>query len=165
MTNLSWVARLNASKLVSVTPTITANSAYASGNQLGGVMSLTDTVRVDLNNTGYGNSQLIGVNVLDSDKQNAAIDLWLFSASPTLVSSDHAAFNISAAQMKANCIGAVSIGGSYSAASAVSVSSTAIFNQMLQSTTSLLYAVAVIRAAATYTTTTSLQFQFQFYLD
>lgn len=165
MANLvSWVPRINVTKLVEVTPTI-STSIYASGDQIGGVMTISNAVRID-NQALLGQSQLVDVTILDSDKQSAAIDIWLFKSTPTLASSDNAAFSITAANMlSAGCLGYVSVGASYSAAAAVSCSSTTNLGKIVESSTTSIYAVAVVRGTPTYTTTTSLKFAFNFYVD
>lgn len=166
--NLSWVPRINASKIVTVTPTI-STSAYTSGDQIGGIMTLTDVIRQD-SNSRFGTSELIGVTILDNSKQDAAINIYLFNTSPTITSVDNGAFAITYANLQAQSIGVVSVGTTYADASAVSVSSTQNLNKMLQVANTAtnptnVYAVAVIQAAKTYTTTTSLTFQFEFFLD
>lgn len=167
MSNLAWVPRLNASKIVSVTPTI-STSAYTSGDQIGGIMTLTDIVRWDTS-AQLGFSQLVSVTILDSDKQDTPIDIWFFKVSPTVTSVDNAAFAMTAANMKLQAIGAVQIGlsGTYSDAAAVSVCSTPNLNLPVQisASASSIYAVAIVRGTPTYTTTSSLQFQFAFFLD
>lgn len=171
MSNLPWIPRINATRVVTATPTITASSAYAAGNQLGGIMQLTDIMRQD-SNAGAGTSQLVGVTILDKDKQDSPIDLWLFNQPPTVTSTDHAAFAMTAANLASQCIGVVQVGasGKYSDAAAVSVSSDVNLNKIVMvpgtatSPTSI-YAIAVARGTPTYTTTTSLQFRFEFFLD
>lgn len=162
---LSWVPRVTIEKNISATPTITASSAYVSGNQLGGIMTLVDVVRTD-NNIKQGTALLTEVTILDADSQNAAIDIWFFSVSPTLVSSDHAAFNITDANLAAQCIGVVSVGSAYSASSSNSISSTTNLNKSVSVPSgTTIYAVAIVRGTPTYTTTTSLQFKFNFLVD
>lgn len=169
MTTAPWVTRINISKTVSVTPVITASS-YTSGFQLGGVMTLTDVIRQDSQAGGQGVSlgfaELVEVTVLDKAAQSVAIDIFLFNTSPTLVSSDHAAFNITDANLVASCIGVVSVGTAYSASSSNSVSSTANLNKPVQASSGTnIYAVAVVRGAPTYVSTSDLQFQFSFFID
>lgn len=168
MSNLPWVPRINATKVISVTPTI-STSAYTSGDQIGGIMTLTDCVRQD-SNGGFGISELVGVTVLDNDKQDANIDIWLFNVSPTVTSVDNGAFAMSAANLVLQCIGVVAVGVTYSNAAAVSVSSTVNLNKVLRvaNTAPLpttIFAIGIVRGTPTYTTTTSLQFQFEFFLD
>jgi hypothetical protein len=165
---LPWVPRLNITKTIAVTPTI-STSAYTSGDQIGGIMTLSNVIRQD-SQMNYGNAELVAVTILDADKQSAAMDIWLFNQSPTVTSTDNAAFAMTAANQAAQCIGFVSVGASYSAAAAVSTASTANLNLPVQvagtvASPTNLYAIAIVRAAPTYTTTTSLQFQFSFFVD
>lgn len=169
------VSQINASSVITQTPTITSGSAYVSGYQLGGIMTLANALRQN-SSCGYGISELIGVTILDSSAQNAPIDIWLFNTSPTITSTDHTAFAMTAANMDAQCIGVVSIGTAYSAAAAVSVSSSQNLNKMLRvigsqgvpglvANANNVYAVAVVRGTPTYGSTTALQFQFELFLD
>lgn len=169
MTTLSYVPRVNITKTVSVTPTISTSPAYTSGDQLGGIMTLTDVVRQD-SNMSYGNTELRTVTILDGGKQDVAIDIWFFKVSPTVTSTDNAAFSMSDANQAAQCIGAVSVATSYSDAALNSTSTTANLNLPMQiasssSTPTSIYAIAIVRGTPTYTTTTDLQFQFSFYMD
>lgn len=167
---ISWVPRLNVTSTITAAPTITANSAYVSGYRLGSIMSFPYAVREDTNLL-TGVSQLVEVTILDKDKQDAAIDLWLFNASPTIASADHAAFSMTAANLVATSLGYVSVGSAYSDAATVSCSTTSNLGKIIQIPSTLttgattLYAVAVVRGTPTYTTTTSLQFQLSFYID
>lgn len=170
MTTLSWVPRLNITKTVSVTPTVSTTPAYTSGDQVGGIMTLTDVVRQD-SNMGYGNIELKSVTILDASLQSIAIDLWFFKVSPTVTSSDNVAFSMTDANQAAQCIGAISVGTSYSA-SALNSTSTDGKNigMCLQvpgssATPTNLYAIAIVRGTPTFATTDALQFQFSFYVD
>lgn len=169
MSNLSPVPRINVTKTVSVTPTI-STSQYTSGDQVGGIMTLTDVVRQDTG-TGYGNSELKSVTILDADAQSAAMDIWFFKVSPTVTSTDNAPFSMSDANQAAQCIGAISIGTAYSASALNSTSTDGknigiameIFGT--SSTPTSIFAIAIVRGTPTYSTTTALQFQFSFYMD
>lgn len=174
MTQLAWVPRINASKTVIVTPTI-STSAYTSGDQIGGIMTLTDVIRQD-SNMELGFSELVEVTILDASLQNAAMDIWLFNQSPTVTSSDNVAFSMSDANQAAQCIGWVSVGAtaSYSSGALNSVSTTSNLNKPCQvislktapkTNPTNLYAIAIVRGTPTYTTTTALQFQFSFFID
>lgn len=172
MANLiSWVPRINITRILSVTPTITSGSAYVSGYQLGGIMSIPLAVREEFNSL-QGQSQLVDITVLDNSSQNSAIDFFLFSSLPTLASSDHSAFDITDANLVATCIGVVSIlGTTYSGTASNSVSSTTNLGKIIQvpstkaTPATTLYVVAVARGTPTYTSTTALQFQFGLYID
>lgn len=174
MTTLSWVPRVNITKTIAVTPTISTSPAYTSGDQIGGVMTLTDVVRQD-SNTSVGTACLAEVTILDGDKQDAAIDIWFFKVTPTVTSVDNGAFAMTRANQQLQCIGSVTLGasgssGAYSDAAAVSVSDNANLNKIMQVASTApsptnIYAIAIVRGTPTYTTTTSLVFQFSFYID
>lgn len=170
MTTLSPVPRINVTKTVSVVPTISTSPAYTSGDQLGGIMTLVDVVRQD-SGTGIGTSELHSVTILDGDKQDVAIDIWFFNVSPTVTSTDNAAFSMSDANQALQCIGCVSVGTSYSDAALNSTSSDGKnIGLVLQAngtsaTPTNLYAIAIVRGTPTYTTTTNLKFLFSFYID
>lgn len=168
--NLSWVPRINATKVVTVTPTI-STSAYTSGDQIGGIMTITDVIRQDSNGR-FGTSELVEVTILDGSKQDVAIDVWLFNKSPTVTSVDNGAFAMTYANMQDQSLGVVQLGasGTYSDASATSICSTANLNIPVQvaftaSSPTNIYAIAVVRGAPTYASTTSLTFLFKFFLD
>lgn len=169
--------RFNASKVISITPTISTSPAYSSGDQLGGIMTLPDAVRQDLI-VNYGISELVGVTILDGSKQDSPIDIWFFNQSPTITSTDNAPFAMTAANQALQCIGVVQLGASglYSDAASVSVCSNQNLNKVFKIpgadswlgttvTNTSIYAIAVVRGTPTYSTTTSLQFQFEFFLD
>jgi len=170
MTTLSWVPRLNITKTIPVVPVISTSPAYTAGDQIGGIMILPDVVRVD-SNTGYAQAELHSVTILDGAKQDAAIDVWFFNQSPTVGSTDNSAFAMTPANLAAQCIGAVSIGTSYSDGVTISTSTDGKnIGMNLQSLTTAatptnLYAVAVIRSAVTYNSTSALKFLFSFYVD
>lgn len=174
---LPWVPRINASKVISVTPTITA-AAYTFGQQIGGIMTLQNALRQD-SQSGFGVAELVGVTILDSSQQSAAINIFLFNQSPTLTSTDRTTFAMSSANLASQCIGVVSVGTTYVNSSAQSISSTQNLNKLLMVSSdpnaqsivgpatirSNLYAVAVSGGTPTYATTTALQFQFELFLD
>ena len=133
-------------------------------------MTFADVVRLDSQGGGNavpnGQTELVSVTILDKDKQDAAMDIWLFNTSPTVTSSDNAPFSMTDANQFAQCIGVVAVGGTYSDAAINSASSTVNLNLPLQITSGTsIYAIAIVRAAPTYTTTSSLQFQFGFFVD
>lgn len=169
--NLSSVPRINITKNIQVTPTITASSAYASGNQIGGIMTLTDVLRQYTNAPGVSQAELHSVTILDGSKQDAAIDIWFFNQSPTVTSTNKTAFAMTAANHQAQCIGAISVGASYSDAAAVSTSTDGVnlsknfYVPSTAATPTNLYAIAIVRGTPTYTSTTSLSFLFNFYVD
>src|SRR5437764_3897046 len=69
------------------TPTITASSAYSSGNALGGLLTFADVLR-------NGGAELKAIILTDKANQKAAIDLLIFNQSFT-ATSDKSAIAIS----------------------------------------------------------------------
>jgi hypothetical protein len=132
-----------------VTPTITASSAYSTGQCLGALMSFTSASRAS-----GGSLMLMAVNLVDADKQDAAIDLVLFNSAPT-ATTDKTTFNPSKADLQ-KCVGVVNL-GYYSPFSANAVAAANnIGLEILLSGTSTLTGQLVLRATPTYTTTSSI---------
>lgn len=154
-------------QVVTATPTITSGSAYASGNQLGGLLTLSG-----VNNGGSAGCALIDVVVTDKAGQSAALDVLLFDASVT-VGSDKAAVAISAADLTAHCLGNLKVTAAmYSSAGTPSVATFNGSNMPLllkpaagQTGTGTLYAVLVSRGTPTYTSTSDLTVKFLFAYD
>lgn len=171
MANPSWVPRVNITRVVAVTPVITAG-AYNAGDQLGSIMAIPDVIRQDTQSivNKIGDNELVSVTILDKAKQDAEMDVWFFNQLPTLVSADHAAFNISDSELVAKCIGVVSLGVTYSDSVSNSVTTSVTLNLPMQvpgtsATPTSVFAVAVNRGTPTYTSTSDLQFQFGFFVD
>lgn len=158
-------------RTINVTPTISTSPAYASGDQIGGIMTLTDMIRQN-SVLGYGTSELVEITILDASKQNAAMSVYFFNKSPTVTSVDNGAFAMTYANMQSSLLGVATIGasGTYSDLSATSACTTANLNIPLkvlssESNPTNLYAIAVSRGTPTYTTTTALTFIFKFFVD
>lgn len=172
---LVQIPKLNITPQIILQPTITATS-YSAGQQLGGILTIPNIVRQS-QNYALASAELRNINILDSDNQKAAIDFWFFNQSPTITSVDHGTFAMTKANFQAQCIGAVSVGTSYSSNGTLAVSSDAkptslileIPNTNLQSAANAnsnnIYAVAICQGTPTYASTSSLIFQFAFYED
>lgn len=94
--------------LVEVTPALDT-SAYASGDFMGDVWTITDAVRED-----SSFSVLQDVVVLDKDLQTLGMTIHLFNESPTIASADNAALDISDTEAE-KYIGSVEVvAGDYS---------------------------------------------------
>ena len=155
-------------QVVTATPTITSGSAYASGNQLGGLLTLSG-----INGGGSGGCVLQDVIVTDKAGQSAAIDVLLFDASVSL-GSDKSAVSISAADITAHCLGNLKVtAGMYSATGTPSVATFNGSNMPLLlkpalgvgTGTGTLYAALVCRGTPTYTSTSDLTVKFKFSFD
>lgn len=150
----------SATRIISATPVIDTN-AYATGDQLGSLMTLENVV-LDLT----GSVTLMDVSLVDKAKQNASIDLLFFKSAPTLTSVDNGAFDISDANLVDIFMGVVKFtSANYSALNVNSVATTGNLGVMLTGGAKNIYVHAVIRSTATYASTTDLQFIFKFYQD
>lgn len=143
---------------LTVTPTITAG-AYTINSQLGGLMTLPQAT---LGDGLY--ASLANIIIIDKDKQDAPIVVYFFDRSPTIISSDNQALNITDAELADKCIGFVTVGASdYTDLSANSV---AINHQEINLKAyggqGTLYAVAKVGDTPIYTSTGSLIFKFCF---
>ena len=84
-----------------VTPTITAG-LYDAGDAVGGLLTFAQAASVY-----KGDGEVVKVVVIDDGKQNAELDLWLFSETFTAM-ADHAAWAPSDADNQ-HCIGHITI--------------------------------------------------------
>lgn len=144
--------------VIEVTPTITAG-AYTANFQLGGLQTLPQAALGD----GLFAS-LANLIIVDKDKQDAAIVVYFFDESPTIISSDFSALSISDAELVSKCSGFVSIGASdYTDLSANSV---AMINMPLSLNSKggqgTIYAVAKVLDTPTYTSSGALVFKYIF---
>lgn len=157
--NGQWVAPAPVQLRITSTPTISSGAIYASGDVVGAAQTFTGAALA----TGRG-GQVVGATIIDKAKQKAALELWLFLVSPTLVGADNAAFDIT----DANLLTAVPIGiVSFPAARyADSASSSVCFGEALAgglilipyvtSGSANLFGALVSRGTPTYGSTTDL---------
>jgi len=96
-----FVATIPISGLFTATPTISSGAIYAAGDLVGTVMTF-NSVALATGRSG----QIVGSTIIDKGKQNAALQLWLFAVSPTLVNTDNGVFDIT----DANLVTALPIG-------------------------------------------------------
>lgn len=156
--NLAWA---EPPAIVAVTPTVTASANYVSGNQVGGVMTLTVGQR------SQGQAFVLrNVTVVDKGKVGAPLDILLFNGpSPVApVSSDRTAVNIPTAQMGSSCIGMVQVvnsdyvnvptGGSVATVKLTGISAQA------DPAVGAIYAVAIGKATFAYTSASDLVLKF-----
>jgi len=149
---------------VKVTPTISSSPAYSSGDQIGGIQTLTGAM------INGGTGTLMSVVVLDKAAQKSALNIWFFKNQPTMASTDNAAFDITDANLVlAEPLGFVSI----AAADYVDSSSNAVGQAsladaiMVQSAASdgTIYAVVESAGTPTYGSTSDLVFTYFFAQD
>jgi hypothetical protein len=146
-------------KTVTVTPTLDT-SIYASGDRMGSVMTLSGVAMED-----GGSVTLDGISIVDTDKQDAAFDVWLFNASPTLISADNAAISLLDSEMTSKAVGwQVLAASDYKDAASSSIAYKGNLNAPLKvkSGTKNLYALLVSRGTPTYNASAlSLTFHFR----
>jgi hypothetical protein len=145
-------------RVISVAPTIDT-AIYAAGDQLGGLMTLSNATMED-----GGNAILRNLIIIDKDKEKAVIDVLFFSADPTVASSDNAALNISDANMATYFLGKVSVAAAdytdLSASSVASVTSTGLILQAAAGSRSVYAIMKVLSGTPTFTATNDLQIKF-----
>jgi hypothetical protein len=146
------------SDFFSATPTITSGTAYASGDLIGGKLTFTNAVLSSLRH-----AELVGGVLYDSSKQNADIDLVIFSADPTATTfTNDSAFAVHANDLQ-KVVAVVKFRGTtdyigFSANSVAIVDTTA---KRFRSTGTgspfdNLYGALVSRGTPTYTSTSAL---------
>lgn len=141
------------SRICVVTPTLSL-TAYADGDQVGGVLELVNAV-----SSSSSTGAVMSITVLDKDKQDQALDILFFNSSPTIASVDNAALDITDAEMASKFLGAVRIAATdYKDLAASSVATVRVVGLMLQalhgannSTGTSIYAVIQARGTPTYT--------------
>ena len=152
-------------RMIRVTPTISAASAYTANDQVGGIQTLTNAVASD-NDFAAKLSSLV---VIDVDSEGAALDLHFFSALPTVVSVDNGALDIADAQMSGKYIGTVHVAtGDYITVAGSKVATKKDINLDLVSTdlntegnkSNKLYVVVSTPGTPTYTAVSDLTFSY-----
>lgn len=134
--------------------------AYSDEDLVGGVSTLTGVPQ-----DAGGFATLWGVVFSDEDKQNAAVDLLFFNASPTLQGENNAQFSISDSELQGKLAGKVSIAAADYTTNGVSnsVGSKLGVNAPIKvASGSSLYVVAVSQGTPTYTAPSSLKFKLLF---
>lgn len=153
------------SNVITVVPTLDT-SAYAAGDRLGTIHSISDAFRATSRSFSGARSILQSIVIVDLASQNANFDILFFDQLPTVASADNTALNIADAEM-AKCIGAVSCAESYITTTANSVMTVRNIGLMLQRFDNLvnnLWAVVKIQSTATYAAS-SLTFKYSFLQD
>jgi hypothetical protein len=146
---------------VTVAQTVTASSAYTSGNAVGGLMTVASAVRVSGALGAGGTSGFVqGVTINAKSAQSSLVDIFLFKANPTgSTCTDKTAFALATADFD-KVLGVVHVtdwtsGGT---ASAGQVFGLAMPYALSSATT--MYACAITRATPTFTATTDISVTF-----
>ena len=143
-------------KLVSVTPTVTAG-AYHANDVLGGIQTLTNALRVSA-----GTAVLQSVTVRDLAAQNVVLQIFFFNANPaTGTYTDNGAFDLDDTD-SGLCIGKVTISASdYISLVDNSVATITNCGLPLKATTGTsLYAIIRTTGTPTYASTSDLKITF-----
>jgi hypothetical protein len=134
-------------------PTVTANSAYTSGNIVGGKMTFENAF---LNFSGVISS----LTIVDRSQQAAAMNIYFFAQDLVGTYADKTSFSLNASDIE-NIIGVFQVSsGNYITSGGISIvtlyglATPVCSNGRIKS----LYAVAVTTGTPTYTTTTALIF-------
>lgn len=140
--------------IISVSPTVDTN-IYASGDLVGGKLTLTDAALA-----GPTKVVLQAVEIVDLAKQSVALDVVLFGANPSATTfTDNAAFDIDDADLP-KVLGVVSVTTWY-AFNDNSVGQARGLSLPVTSTGSL-YAALVSRATPTFAAATDVTIRFEF---
>jgi hypothetical protein len=153
---------------VQVAQTVTASSAYAAGNAIGGLQTIAGAARVSgsLGAAGTGGI-LTGLMMNSKSLQTTQVDVFLFDANPSgSTCTDKTAFSLATADFD-KVIGVVTIPGTAANGAgwyAGTVGSTGVATYYpvtydLASATSI-FACAVTRGTPTYTATTDVSFKY-----
>lgn len=141
-----------------VTPVITT-TPYTANDQLGDIQTLavigTNLRPVDAPCQDKTVAFLSSLVLVDSSGQNAAMNIYFFNFLPTVASVDNGALSITAAELKAKCVGCLSIAATdYKAAGSISIATLgmAACGLAMKSNTDdgPLYAVAQVTGTPTY---------------
>jgi hypothetical protein len=156
--------KVSRTHIAEVTPVLDTN-AYATGDHLGSI----HTINSALSNTD-ATSILVSLIITDAANQKAALEVHLFSALPTLTSSDNAAIRIADSEVASYHLGYISVAATdyvtldATAGNAVAVKTglNIVVNNKALGTS--IYAVVVSRGSPTYAAS-SLVFKYGFLQD
>lgn len=144
---------------VQVTPTITSGSAYATGNALGGLLTLPSMGN-------FGGASLRSVVILDKANQKSALDVVFFGQAFT-ATADKSAIAISNADAL-NCMGSVNIATTdwitigTGAVATKGVGTGGVKLPLIAQADTSFYAQLVVRGTPTFTSTTDIVCRFVF---
>jgi len=151
------------SEVITATPTI-STSIYASGDQLGGVMTITKAIRA-----GSATSLLQAITICEKGTQKAAMDIVFFHTDPTSVitSVDNGVFAITAANVAAYVLGYTTISTSdwitVGSGAVASVRNIGGLHKPVSGQD--IYAAVIVRGTPTYASTSDLTFRFKYLQD
>ncbi len=142
-----------------IVPTVTANSAYASGQSVGGVQVVSDAF---INSSGI----VQNVTILDKNSQSIGMNVMIFNQQPSSSYPDKSAVTLSAADMlKVVGIFTISSGSrGWTTAGGVTISTTCPLGIPVAMTTTgtrtTMWVLPIATSAGTFTTTSGLIFNY-----
>lgn len=143
-------AGANTTASVSVSPTVTASSAYTAGNQVGGLLTFANAVGSALGGL------IESVTVRAKSVQTAGLKLYVFSADPTNSTwTDKSAPSINAADLP-SLLGVYTLGAADSGLGTMTVWNLDGVNKLFKSATTSLYGVLVTTGTPTFTSTSDI---------
>lgn len=136
---------------VSVTPTVTSASAYAAGNEVGGLLTFANAFR-SVSLSGVVQS----LHLQSKSVQTAGFKLYLFRSNPTATTwADKTTPAINATDIP-NLIGVYTLANPDSGLGTVTIYNTDGIGKSVQAATTTLYGVLVTTGTPTFTSTTDL---------
>lgn len=146
---------------VTAAPTVTASSAYASGNAVGSLQTLSSALRQQTVG-GLGTAILQRVQVNFKSAQTAQTDIILFSASPSSTTvTDKSAIAIATADFD-KVIGVIHVSDCTAQGTPSSCQANNLAIPVYNASGSALYAVAVTRGTPTFTATSDVSITYTF---
>jgi hypothetical protein len=147
--DIGSVGVLSAGKTISQTPTISAAAIYASGDNVGGLLTFADAARA-----AAGGGIITNLRIIDDDKEKGNLELWLFNQTFT-AGNDNAVWTPVEAELEnLVCVIATSDGAWFDAANQSVAVVNAIKRYDLIGTS--LFGRLVTRGTQTYTATDDL---------
>lgn len=137
----------------SVVPAVSAAAIYAAEDGVGSVYDFTNAFLAP-----RFSGAITDVTIIDTSKQNAAMTIFFFDASPAAgLSADNAPLSVGAAIGTANCVGQVNIAASDYSNTALFSVATKLYPKAIVSQSTSLWAVMKTTGTPTYATVNALK--------
>lgn len=157
------MSNVQRSAVIGILPLITAQ-AYSAAQQLGTATRIPSAVK-DVG----GGATLMSLAIVDKANQKSALDILLFNAQPTLISTDGTTLNISDAELTSKYLGRVVVPNTNYKSNSTTNADVSVGNIILkvQATSGSLdiWCVVVCQGSPTYTSTSDLVLSFGFNQD
>ena len=151
-----------------VTPVITVStSAYAAGDCIGGLIALTDAMRIYGGNFAPATGVLSGLTFLDRSNQKPGLEILIFEEFPMgATTTDNAAFVFGSTADAKLCGKIVVATDDWTTLDGKATAELSNLNIVVKAVgSSSLYAVIVATGAPDFVATTDLQVRFKFFQD